>query len=95
MIKSKLKFFIETDSILIKKRDIAKMNRFISKDYRCAKIEGRWNKGDVIVSQSKLRLRDDDSIQIRNMEGYKSKILAINLCIFYFSHFSHFLFFLV
>jgi hypothetical protein len=51
---------------LIKESDIKRIEKFISKDYRCLKIDGR-HKGGVIISQRKFSLSDDDKIKIRNI----------------------------
>jgi hypothetical protein len=61
-------FYCNTDSILIKERNLDKMRRFISKEDGYFKIEGRDNKECVIVSQCKFCFRDDDKNQIRNLE---------------------------
>jgi hypothetical protein len=60
-------FYCNTDSILIKEKDLDKMNRFISKECGYIKIEDRY-KSDVIVSQGKFILRGDDSNKNRNMK---------------------------
>jgi hypothetical protein len=57
-----------TYSLLIKESDLDKMNKFISKDYRCLKIEYKHNKDSLIRSQGKFSLNDDDKNKIRNME---------------------------
>jgi hypothetical protein len=60
-------FYCSIDSILIKEMDFAQINRFISKEYGDLKIDGRYNKGCVIVSQGKFILKSDDKEKIRNM----------------------------
>jgi hypothetical protein len=61
-------FYCNTDSILNKESDLNKMNWFISKEYGYRKIDGRYNKGRVIVSQGKFILRSDDKTKNRNMK---------------------------
>jgi hypothetical protein len=60
-------FYCDTDSIVIQEKNMNKMNRFISKDHGCLKIEDMFNLA-VIISQGKFRLRADDSNKIKTME---------------------------
>jgi hypothetical protein len=75
--------YCNIDSILIKESDLDKMSRFISKEYGYLKIEGRSNKGAVIISQGKFSLRGDDSNKIRNMATFQNPAVCFPISMIY------------